>query len=90
MAQLGVHCGWGISAFSAEHGSSGWSWRSYSHLKSLLPGGSALLGSHARAAGRWSISLGRVDPDREGGGWHPEVFLIPAVCGIYWHPIAIG
>lgn len=67
--------------------------RSYPHQQSLLPGGSALLGSQARAAGRWSISLGRVDSDREGGGgggWLPEVFLIPAVCGNYWHPVAIS
>lgn len=43
-------------------------WRTYLHQQSLLPGGSALLGSQARAAGRWSISLGRVDPDG-GVGW---------------------
>jgi len=37
-------------------------------MQSLLPGGSALLGSQPRAVGRWSISLGRADLDREGGG----------------------
>lgn len=66
----------GISAPGAEPG---WSCL---HLQWLLPAGSALLGSQARAAGRWFIRLGGADPGREGGGrWLPGVFPTPAVRG---------